>query len=58
MALTGKLSAGAFGVFGGLAAFAAYLVASNYAAAGWAVVSALLGTIILTDAWRSRRPVE
>ena len=58
MALTGKLSAGAFGLLGGLAAFVAYLVASNYAAAGWAGVSALLGTIILTDAWRSRRPVE
>lgn len=57
MALTGKLSVGAFGVLGGLAAFVAYLVVSNYAAAGWAGVSALLGTIILTDAWRSRRTV-
>ena len=57
MAVTGKLGVGAFGVLGGLAAFVAYLVLSNYAAAGWAGVSALLGTIILTDAWRSRRTV-
>ena len=57
MAVTAKLSVGAFGVFGGLAAFVAYLVVSNYAAAGWAGVSALLGTIVLTDAWRSRRTV-
>jgi hypothetical protein len=48
-----------FGVLGGavgsLAAFAAYLVATEFAAAGWAGISTVLASILAWDTWKNHR---
>ena len=50
-----KLSAPAVAGLGALAAFVAYVVAGNFAAASWAGVAALLATVMVWDVWTNHR---
>ncbi len=52
--MTLKLAAPSVGVVGSLAAFIAYLVVSNLAAASWAGISALFASALAWDLWKNR----
>jgi len=53
--MTLKLTLPVVAMAGGLAAFVAYLVAGDFAAASWAAIAALLAAVLTWDLWKNHR---